>query len=540
MALLTLLGVAALGTALLVMSEGDHQVAANERDAERALFASKAGLNHAFHLYEQSLIEPIAAGAPFDSLDPAVAAALQQARFAGRIYDETVAASRGQLYRIESTGFYRKGRRTTELVFQIVPEAFKYGYMAFNQAVLHNHSGLAGPSFSIESTIFSNGTVEVPEDITLEGTIVAADRVTIKDSARVKGSIFANALTFSGSGQVVEGDVTRLTAVESLPSTASSWDRLDGLGSKYDWFAGLDTPGAVNGSGTILGSQSAYTIQNGDVFRYSITRRDGRVLSDPDLNVILKVDPPRLNYAAMKLAADADEPTYFTSGSAALAYLATKKVTEVIGGKTLHTIRVGTSTVPEFLYVDGNFKLELKQPAGNPNDGDDPAAGELEADGLQLEGGIYVSGDFEFNGPAFSAALHPAPPAYYQLEINALPYCLPAIVAYPEPATGSISSWTSLDTPAMTGGSSSITVKSQTSPHEGFVYLNGVTYSESETHLHHTQSADEMIRFIGAELAFKVHNCDYFQFTYDPAVVCTRFLVSEEGSPLVVSYRELR
>jgi hypothetical protein len=46
----------------------------------------------------------------------------------------------------------------------------------------------------------------------------------------------------------------------------------------------------------------------------------------------------------------------------------------------------------------------------------------------------------------------------------------------------------------------------------------------------------------GAQLAYLVHNCDYFRFTYDPAVGCTRFLEADQGrgAASVVSYRELR
>ena len=50
----------------------------------------------------------------------------------------------------------------------------------------------------------------------------------------------------------------------------------------------------------------------------------------------------------------------------------------------------------------------------------------------------------------------------------------------------------------------------------------------------------ELIRFNGAELAYKVHNCDFFEFTYDPLVRCSGFLEADPGTPQVVSYREIR
>jgi hypothetical protein len=88
----------------------------------------------------------------------------------------------------------------------------------------------------------------------------------------------------------------------------------------------------------------------------------------------------------------------------------------------------------------------------------------------------------------------------------------------------------------MTGSSSKISMSSGT----GFFFWTGLTLSEGETHLHHTANANELIRFIGAELAYKIHNCDYMWFTYDPNVRCTKFLLSAAGTPEVVSYRELR
>jgi len=63
---------------------------------------------------------------------------------------------------------------------------------------------------------------------------------------------------------------------------------------------------------------------------------------------------------------------------------------------------------------------------------------------------------------------------------------------------------------------------------------------QDEIHLHHTSDPRELIRFNGAELAWKIHNCDYFWFTYDPLVRCTRFLLTSNGTPEIVSYREVR
>jgi hypothetical protein len=88
----------------------------------------------------------------------------------------------------------------------------------------------------------------------------------------------------------------------------------------------------------------------------------------------------------------------------------------------------------------------------------------------------------------------------------------------------------------MTGSASKINMSAGT----GFYFWTGLTLSEGETHLHHVNNATELIRFIGAELAFKIHNCDYMWFTYDPNVRCTKFLLTDSGQPQVVSYRELR
>ena len=52
----------------------------------------------------------------------------------------------------------------------------------------------------------------------------------------------------------------------------------------------------------------------------------------------------------------------------------------------------------------------------------------------------------------------------------------------------------------------------------------------------------ELIRFNGAEMAYKVHSCDFMSFTYDPAVRCSMFVTPVEaaGDPQIVSYREIR
>ena len=278
-----------------------------------------------------------------------------------------------------------------------------------------------------------------------------------------------------------------------------------------------------------------HAVANGDQFKYSIFRHNGSLTAAPDINVGEYISPPQLDYKAMKAAADL-HGTYFTSMTLAMTYLKSKIVTETISGHTVKTIKVGTPSAPEFLYVVGNFTMYLQGGSGTEN----LASGQLAADGLNLEGGMYVSGDWSFNGPAYISGTHPAPPDWYQMRINALPYCLPAIIAYPQPSSGTIATWTPADTPAMTGGVDKISMSSSTSPNEGFTFINGATLSEGETHLHHVTNATELIRFVGAELAFKIHNCDYIWFTYDPDVRCTKFLVTDSGVPQIVSYREIR
>jgi len=523
--LLTLV-VAALGTPMLVMSNTAHQIAANERDAERALFAAKAGLNYGFNLFDLGTVVPTTGGVSFDSFASAVATPLSGASFTGKIFDVSAMLGRGQLYRIESTGTFGKCSRKVELVFEIIPEAMKYGYMAFSEATLHNHSGLSGPSFKIESTIFSNGKVDFPAGLTIDGSIVSLDLVDTGTST-IKGDVFANSVANTGT---ITGNVKRVTAVRALPSTATIYDRVDAQGNKYAWFGGHSTAGTYSGGGVLGGTNTSYNVANGDVFLYSVFRHNGSLMDKPDVNVAEYIAPPQLDYKAMKVEADLNDPTYFTTAGAAMTYLRNHIVTETIAGKTVKTVKVGTNAQPEFLYIVGDFSLVFTGGAGS-NTGNNIAA-----DGINLEGGMYVSGDVAFDGPSYNSILQPAPPDWYQVRINALPYCLPAILAYPQPATGTIATWTPANTPAMTGGASKINMSAGT----GFYFWTGLTLSEGETHLHHVNNATELIRFIGAELAFKIHNCDYMWFTYDPNVRCTKFLLTDSGLPQVVSYRELR
>jgi len=529
MVVLLALVATAVGGTLLMMSNSDHMISANERDAERALYASRAGLSYAYYLYEQALITPSDAGTAFDSFASDVSTPLDGGQFTGSLIDLSATMNQGQLYMIRSTGRFGRASRTTEMVFQIVPEAFKYGYMAFSQVALHNHSGLAGPTFRVRSTVLANGDVEVAPELTLDGSIIASGTVDVKSNATVTKDIFANAVANDGT---IEGKVRLLSAVMDLPADAVTYDIVDDLGDKYAWFDGNSTPGSLSGNAP-LGGQSSYTIQNGDEFLYNIFRRNGTLIANPQINVTKYVKPPKLDYQAMKVEADKNDPTYFATSAEAVTYLISKKVNETIGGRSVTVVRVGTPDAPELLYIRDDFSLEV-----SPGAPDSPSAGKIQADALFIEGGIYITGTFDFDGPDFPAATpqYPLPPDFYALKINALPYCYPALLAYEEPATGSIATWTPDDTPVMGSGA-----KIQMSGgDEGPAYFNGLVMAQTEIHMHHTTDERELIIFNGAELAWKVHNCDFFQFSYDPAVRCTRFLISDQGTPEVVNYREVR
>jgi len=211
--LLTLV-VAALGTPMLVMSNTAHQIAANERDAERALFAAKAGVNYGFYLYDQGTLIPTTTGAAFDSYSSSIATPLSGESFSGTITDMSATVGRGSLYKIISNGTYGKSTRQVEVIYEVNPESAKYGYLAFSAAILHNHSGLSGPSFKIESTIFSNGVVDVPQDLTIAGSIVALDAVSVDTGSTINGNIFANAVSNKGT---INGNVKTVAAVSDIP-----------------------------------------------------------------------------------------------------------------------------------------------------------------------------------------------------------------------------------------------------------------------------------------------------------------------------------
>jgi hypothetical protein len=532
--LLTLIG-SAIGGTMLLMSNADHRIAANERDAERALAAARAGVSYGYSLFDQGLIVPSSSGTAFNSFATSVATPLEGEEFTGlafaNLLTSTGTSAGGQLYRIQATGTYRSSQRTVSMVFQLVPEAFKYGYAAFNEATLHNHSNLAGPTFKIQSTIFSNGDVSVPNGLTIDGTIVSDGSVTIGSGSTITRDIFADSVSNAGT---IQGKVTRLTSVVALPATATTWARKDSFGNKYNWYNGNSTPGTYGGSGTLVGANTAYTIQNNDDFQSDIFTPQGQLLLDPDLNVTRYIAPPQVDYAAMKAEADLNDPTYFTSTTAAVTYLISKKVTETIGGKVLTTVKVGTPTRPEFLYIIGDLKLDVK-----PGNTDNAGSGVIQADGISIEGGIYITGDFDYDGAnmVLAANGYPAPPDYYMLRINALPYCYPALLAYSQPTLGTVATWKPTNTPVMGSGSQ---INMSANGTEGPTLFNGVVFSQSDIHLHHTSNAKEVIRMNGSEMAWKIHNCDYFWFSYDPAVRCTRFLVTDEGTPQVVSMHEVR
>ncbi len=511
------------------MSKTVREIAANERDSERALFAAKAGVNYAVYLYEQGTLVPTVAGTAFDSYSSAIATPLSGESFSGTITEMAGAAGRGSLYRILSSGTYGESTRQVEVVYEVNPESAKYGFIAFSEVILHDHSGLSWPWSKLESTIFSNGHVSVPRDVTIAGSIIALDSIEIDTGSVINGNLFANSVSNAGR---VNGNVKTVAAVTELASTATIYDRVDAAGNKYAWFYGNSAAGAYSGAGVVTGTKTSYTVANGDIFDSSIFLRDGSLNLKPEVNVAAHIDPPKLDYRAMKAEADLNDPTYFTTSLAAMDYLRTKFVSETISGKTVTTIKVGTTTNPEFLYIVGDFNLNLTSSAwGSSNTGNNIAA-----DGLNLQGGMYVTGNVAIDGPNFDATKHPAPPDWYQVRINALPYCFPAIIAYPQPSVGTVETWTPANTPAMTGLASNINMWSGT----GFFFFAGLTLSEGQTHLHHVANSTELIRFVGSEMGHKIHHCDYVWFTYDPNVRCTRFLVNGNGTSGAVSYLEIR
>jgi len=330
---------------------------------------------------------------------------------------------------------------------------------------------------------------------------------------------------------IIDGDVSLLSSVR--PTTGTP-DVTDEAGNPYVWYLDRNNPDhSVSGLGTITGEVTRHVVQDGESFQSSIFAQDGSLLADPNVNVLRPMDPPKLDYQAMKAAALENDPTYFSTAFQAINYFKANRVTETVSGETVTTIKIGTPDRPEFIYVQDDLNIELSK---------------LDSDGLHIEGGIYTSGDFTFEGIVYQSPER-GPEGYDQLRINALPYCLPALIAYSEPRYGTNSSWTVDDTPPMMSENQSIIeVRSHwpSTPiaYEGPVNINGLTYAEYESHFHHMAGEVEMITFNGAQLGYKVHNCDQFSFTYDPAVSCTQFLdmggASAGGDSTIISYRELR
>lgn len=530
--ILLALVVTALCTTMLITSNTDRMIATNERDAERALFTSKAGLDYAYNLYKTKALTPTSAGASFDSFASAISTPLDGGAFTGKLYSLT--SSSGALYKIVSTGTYKRGTRTTELLFQLTPDIFQYGYLAFNEAKLHRHDTSGPATFLIRSTIFSNNIVSVPKGVTIDGSIVASGSIDIDDGSpslitHVTGSLYSASINTAAN---VDGAAKLLASVAPTTGTAN---RTDNQGNKYVWYAGRSNPDTtVSGGGAIAGGTSRYVIANGDSFKTSLFAADGTLITPPPLNVIKYVAPPQIDYAAMKAEADLNDPTYFTSTTAAVNYMISKKVTEVVGGQTMTTVKIGTPTNPEFLYIVGSLNLNVDPTLS----ADAASSAKIKADGIYIEGGIYVTGDFSFDGRAFtSPAANPA--GYDQLHINAMPYCYPAILAYNQPSSGTIATWLPSNTPAI-GTGAGFNMSSPGGSYGGSTYLNGLVFCQNDMHLHHTKDPHEIIVFNGAELGYTLHNCDYFQFTYDKAVGCTKFVGSSGGTPQVVSYRELR
>ncbi len=529
MVLLLAMVVSAIGGTMLFMSNSDHRISGNELDTERALYAARGGVSYGFHLFKQGAIVPTVAGTAFDSFAAPVAASLDGGEFTGTLFDVSAENDQGQLFRLEVTGRFDKASRRVELLFQVVPDAFGFGYMAFNRAILQRVN-VAPADFYIESTIFSNGDFSIPDDLTLDGSVVAAGNVTVGTNATISRDVFANAVN---NGGTIGGQVRLLSSVREIPASSGSWDVLDDGGTKYLWYDGNSSPGSLSGNAPGAGS-SSYTVVDYDPFNYEIANLNGALLPPANINVTKYVPPPKLDYAEMKAEADKNDPTYFTSEVALINYLISKRVNETVAGRAVRTIKVGTPDAPEFIYVDANVYLKL-------GGIDNPGAGQIAADSIEIEGGIYSTGGFSFDGPNMITGgvspPYPGHPDYDALKINALPYCYPALVAYNEPASGSLATWTSDDTPAIGPGAR---IEFEANNNEGPVYINGVMFSQDRIHLHHAKAARELLRINGAELGWDLLNCDQIFFTYDPRVRCTRFLPVESGPTEIVAYREIR
>jgi hypothetical protein len=203
--------------------------------------------------------------------------------------------------------------------------------MAFSQATLHNHSGLSGPSFKIESTIFSNGPVDFPAGLTIDGSIVSLDEVKT-GSSTIRGDVFANSVDERrhDHGERQEGRGGHAALVVGDRSTIASTLR----GNKYAWFGGHSTAGAYGGGGTLGGTNTSYNIANGDHLRvHDLPGATDRSSTIPTSTWGSTIAPPQLDYKAMKAEADLNDPTYFTTISAAQNYIRNKIVTETINGK---------------------------------------------------------------------------------------------------------------------------------------------------------------------------------------------------------------
>jgi len=406
---------------------------------------------------------------------------------------------------------------------QVIPEWFKYGIVAFDRAQLHNHSGYARDSFLVDGAIFSNGDLSIGYALRVVDRVVATGTVHISRYANVDRDVFANVVQNYGT---INGPVKLLAAVKDVPRDAQNWDLTDNLGNKHRWHNDSREPGAYDGPGEIAEEPTEYSIQDGERFADSIFEPDGTPLENPDLNVVHYVAPPVLDYVAMKIEAERNENTYFTSQAQAISYLIAHKVSETVDGEEITTIRVGSMESPEFLYIDDDFDLELAREGD-----DDVIEGVINADAFHLEGGIYVSGTFDFRPSDAPTGADIAD--HYALRINALPYCYPALITYPQPCGIGCRFdryWQPRDTPMITGNYSTARFRGGNPAGPKSALLNGVIYASGEIHMHATHDEAQAIDVNGALLAFKIHVCDYFQLRHEKAIACTRFLTPRAES----------
>ncbi|MEM7245316.1 MAG: PilX N-terminal domain-containing pilus assembly protein [Acidobacteriota bacterium] len=494
--LLFSLVVTAIGMTLLVESNTEHRISANERDSERARFAAHAGFAWAYERATNELLDATVGGTDFTSAEGGpddvaadmthVLEALGDSSFEGTLFDTSDVVEGLTSFRIEVLGRHGRAQRRLTMDYQILPEQIPYGVTGFGGFSFFSRALSGGASINsggyqprVDSSVYGSQGIRADVGWNISGHLVGGRNATLgahfagpapmgtspmsvgsslSYGADRPSQVYVSSLNAASPAHDVTiwGDVRFRRTVEADDSAGTPITNPEDGITYYtrDLASGPPTDSGIPSIYVVEGEQDDVVIpEDADAppvpaFVTDLFGRDGRPLVDPSLNVIVIPEPPLLQYAGMFELARGWEPDidedarlnpggnglFFNTGPDFLAWLANQDPLSPIGSGDYRVMQVGTLDAPAFIYIAGDLDLELTGSLDAMGTPDQEPA--PTAADMTLDRFLLYGGMYVAGNVTLTGPeyVSPAQPQP-QIEIVSLPFCLPALVAHREPAT---------------------------------------------------------------------------------------------------------